>query len=328
MKADRIVFMILLSLLLLGQSGCTQKAGKKTLKLSHGLDTQHPVHLAMVRFGVLLQTFSDSKLSLEIYPGEQLGSERQALELLQIGSLDIAKVSAAVLENFAPDMQVFNYPYLFRDDKHYREVLFGKVGKDLLTGMDTYRIRGLTYFDAGKRSFYTVRKPVESPDDLKGLKIRVQESPTAMQLVRDMGASPTPVSWGELYTALQQGVVDGAENNLSSFYLSRHYEVCKYLCINEHASIPDVLLIGTATWNRLNSEEQAWVQMAADSAAVYQAELWKESEEKALQAIVQAGVKISYPDKAVFSEKTLVGKAIAPDRMKALMQQIQQTGNE
>ena len=327
MKAARVLI-LLLPAILLGLSACTHKSGKRTLKLSHGLDTQHPVHLAMVRFGELLQSYSDNTLGLEIYPGEQLGSERQALELLQIGSLDITKVSAAVLENFAPDMQVFNYPYLFRDDKHYREVLFGVVGKDLLTGMDAYRIRGLTYFDAGKRSFYTVRNPVNSPEDLKGLKIRVQESPTAMQLVRDMGASPTPVSWGELYTALQQGVVDGAENNLSSFFLSRHYEVCKYLCINEHTSIPDVLLIGAATWKRLSPKEREWVQTAADSAAIYQAELWKRSEENALKAIVEAGVQITYPDKAVFSEKTLAGKTIAPERMKELMQQIQQTGNE
>ncbi len=327
MKSYSIV-PFLVCILLLALSACGPKATQRTLKLSHGLDTQHPVHLAMVRFGELLQSYSAGKLGLEIYPGEQLGSERQALELLQIGSLDITKVSAAVLENFAPDMRVFNYPYLFRDDVHVREVLFGEVGKDLLTGMDAYRIRGLTYFDAGKRSFYTTKRPVKSPDDLRGLKIRVQESPTAMQLVRDVGASPTPVSWGELYTALQQGVVDGAENNLSSFFLSRHYEVCKNLCINEHTIIPDVLLVGTVTWNRLSPQEREWVQVAADSAAIYQRELWKASENRALEAIQKAGVRIEYPDKAAFAEKTLAGKAAAPERVKQLIQQIQQVGDE
>ncbi|MBX2927782.1 MAG: TRAP transporter substrate-binding protein [Saprospiraceae bacterium] len=329
MKVIQTVFVACALAALLASSGCENGVGKvATLRLAHGLDVKHPVHLGMMRMGELLQTYSDGQLKLDIYPSEQLGSERQCLELLQIGSLDMTKVSAAVLENFAPDMQVFSLPYLFRDDAHTDAVLFGPVGRDMLVGMDAYLIRGLTYFDAGKRSFYTRERPVNSPADLKGLKIRVQESPTAMQLVRDLGASPTPIAWGELYTALQQGVVDGAENNPPSFHLSRHYEVCKYYILDEHTAIPDVLTVGASTWNRLNAEQQGWVQMAADSSARYQRQLWKVAEAEALATVQAAGVTVIRPDKSPFATDTAGALQSAPAHLQRLIQRIQSTGHE
>ncbi|MCB0437094.1 MAG: DctP family TRAP transporter solute-binding subunit, partial [Mangrovimonas sp.] len=164
----------------------------------------------------------------KIYPNQQLGSERENLELLQIGSLDMTKVSVGVMENFAPKMKVFGLPFLFRDKQHAFNVLDGPIGKELLDEGEKYWLKGLCYYDAGSRSFYTKDKPVMTPEDLKGSKIRVMESVTAMDMVRSLGGAPTPISWGELYTSLQQGVVDGAENNPPSFYLSRHYEVCKF----------------------------------------------------------------------------------------------------
>ncbi|MEM9985543.1 MAG: DctP family TRAP transporter solute-binding subunit, partial [Bacteroidota bacterium] len=197
---------------------CTQLKGPKTLKLAHGLNVDHPVHLGMEFMSKKLEEYSDGKMSLEIYPSSQLGSERQCLELLQIGSLAMTKVSASVMENFSPDIQIFGLPYIFRDRAHAYAVMDGPIGQELLLGSERYWLRGLTYFDAGYRSFYTKTKPVNSPADLKGLKIRVQESPVAMELVRSMDGAPTPIAWGELYTALQQGVVDGAENNPPSFY--------------------------------------------------------------------------------------------------------------
>ena len=174
----------------------------------------------------------NGKLKIEIYPNSQLGSERQCLELLQIGSLGMTKVSAAVMENFSPDLKVFGYPYLFRDNEHRFKIYDGPIGQKLLLEGEEYWLRGLTYFDAGNRSFYTKNTEIDKPSDLEGLKIRVMQSPTAINLVKSFGGSPTPISWGELYTGLQQGVVDGAENNLPSFYTSKHYEVCKYLTLN------------------------------------------------------------------------------------------------
>lgn len=329
MKIFKMAFIAGLPVLLLLLCGCENGTGKvDTLRLAHGLDVKHPVHRGMVRMGELLEVYSGGQLTLDIYPSEQLGSERQCMELLQIGSLDMTKVSAAVLENFAPDMQVFSLPYLFRDDAHTEAVLFGPVGRDILESMSAYRIRGLTYFDAGKRSFYTRQRPINSPADLKGLKIRVQESPTAMQLVRDLGASPTPLAWGELYTALQQGVVDGAENNLPSFHLSRHYEVCKYYILDEHTAIPDVLTIGTATWNRLTPDQRGWLQMAADSSARYQRLLWKAAEEEALATVQAAGVTVMRPDKSPFAAHTSGALQSAPALLQKLIQRIQSAGHD
>lgn len=250
-----------------------------------------------------LEKRSGGKLKIQIYPSGQLGSERQCLELLQIGSLDMTKVSAAPLENFSPKTKVLSLPYIFSGEDHAWKVFNGEIGKELLVGAEEFWLRGLCFYDAGSRSFYTKDRPVNTPADLKGLKIRVQNSQTAMQMVSTLGASPTPISFGELYTALQQGVVDGAENNAPSFYTSRHYEVCKYYSIDEHAMVPDVLLIGTNTWNRLSQQEQDWLQAAADASVTEQRKLWKAANQEALDKVVAAGVEIIYPEKSAFSEQ-------------------------
>ena len=216
----------------------------------------------------------------------------------------MTKVSAAVMENFAPNIEVLSLPYIFKDQEHAYHVLDGEIGRKLLRQSEKYWLRGLTYFDAGQRSFYTKTKPVRTPEDLEGLKIRVQESVTAINLMRALGAAPTPISFGELYTALQQGVVDGAENNPPSFYTSRHYEVCKYYTLNEHTSVPDILVIGTIAWNNLTPQEQQWIQEAADEATIYQRKLWQEFEQYSLEQVEKAGVEIIRPDKSLFAAKT------------------------
>lgn len=297
------ILLFILSLAVSVFNSCETSQNEKTIKLAHGLDTSHPVHKAMELMGEELEKNSNGKLKLQIYPNQQLGSERQCLELLQIGSLDMTKVSAAVMENFSPDMKVFGLPFLFNDREHTFKVLDGKIGKELLDGGQKYWLKGLGYYDAGSRSFYTKEKPVEAPEDLEGLKIRVMESVTAMDMIRSMGGSPTPISAGELYTALQQGVVDGAENNPPTFFLSRHYEVCKYYALNEHTTIPDVLIISTHLWNTLSEDEQSWLQSAADASVKYQRKLWAGSELESLEAVKKAGVKVVKPDKSLFKKK-------------------------
>ena len=284
-------------------SGCGDLGGNRTIRLAHGLDVNHSVHKAMVKMGGDLKEISGGKMLLEIYPNQQLGTERQCLELLQIGSLDMTKVSVGTLENFAPKMKVLGLPFLFRDRQHSFDVLDGPIGQELLNDGEKYWLKGLGYYDAGSRSFYTKDRPVNNPDDLEGLKIRVMESVTAMDMVKDLGGSPTPISWGELYTALQQGVVDGAENNPPSFYLSRHYEVCKFYTLDEHTVLPDVLLAGTHLWDSLSEEEQGWLKKAVDGSIGYQRKLWAESEDEALAEVEKAGVEIIRPDKTLFSEK-------------------------
>jgi tripartite ATP-independent transporter DctP family solute receptor len=292
----------LLVIIIIITASCQSANKHRILKLAHGLDTNHPVHKGMEYMADRLKEISDGQMEIQIYPSGQLGPERTCVELLQIGSLAITKVSAAVMEGFAPNYRVLGLPYIFRDDEHAYSVLDGEIGKELLIEGEEYWLRGLCFYDAGSRSFYTIDKPVLSPDDLKGLKIRVMKSNTAVNMVRTLGGAPTPISWGELYTALQGGVVDGAENNPPSFYTSHHYEVCKHYSINEHTSVPDVLLISTHVWKKLNDEEKKWLQQAVDESVPVQRKYWKESVEEAMREVQKAGVTIYFPDKEPFAE--------------------------
>ena len=283
-------------------AGCGRQGEVRIIKLAHALDQQHSVHKGMLFFGQRLAEKSGGTLRVDVYPSAQLGSERECLELVQLGGLAMTKVSASVLEGFAPEFKVFGLPYLFRDDAHKNAVLAGPIGREILISPQSKFMRGLCYYDSGSRSFYT-KRPVRTPEDLRGMKIRVQESPMAFALIRAFGASATPISFGELYTALQQGVVDGAENNPPSFHLARHYEVCKYYSLDEHTSVPDVVIIGTHFWNSLTPQQQKWVQEAADESAVEQSKLWIASTEESLAAVEKAGVEIIRPDKAAFAAR-------------------------
>ena len=242
-------------------------------------------------------------MRIDIYPSGQLGAERELIELVQIGSLSMTKVSTAPLEGFIPEMKIFGIPYIFRDNAHRWKVLNGEIGKRILLAGEKFYLRGLCYYDAGSRSFYTKDRPIYSPDDLRGLKIRVMKSQTAVQMVNALGGSATPIPWGELYTSLQQGIVDGAENNPPSFYLSHHYEVCKYYSLDKHTSVPDILIMSTIVWNSLSQQEKQWLQQAVDESVEYQRKLWKEASDEALQAVQKAGVKVIYPNKKPFREK-------------------------
>lgn len=302
MIKNRLLIALFTATFSLTLGGCGSKSSVKTIKLAHGLDVKHSVHIGMVTMAERLKELSDGKMKIEIYPSGQLGGERECLELLQLGSLDITKVSAAVMEGFVEEYKALGMPYIFRNKQHSFNVLDGPIGKEILQKGEDYWLRGLCFYDAGARSFYT-SVPVHTPDDLAGQKIRVMQSITAVNMVRAFGASPTPISWGELYTALQGGVVDGAENNPPSFYLSHHYEVCKYYTLDEHTMIPDVLLISTHAWKKLTQEERNWLQKAVDESVIVQRELWKESEEEALTEVAKAGVEIIVPDKTPFVEK-------------------------
>lgn len=280
-------------------SACKKEEKSKVIRLGHALDVSHPVHKAMKFMANRIEEKSNGQLKVDIYPSQQLGSERELIELLQIGSLGMTKVSTGTLENFAPELRVFGLPFLFKDRQHRFDVLESEIGEKLLEASVRNRLKGLTFYDAGSRSFYSTQ-PLNSPSDLKGQKIRVMESQTAINMVKYLGGSPTPVSWGELYTALQQGIVDGAENNLPSFYLSYHYEVCKYYMVDEHTALPDELLISTVVWDKLSKEEQKWVKDAAMESSEYEKGIWREAELHALEEIKKAGVKVTYPEKEQF----------------------------
>ena len=202
-------------------------------------------------------------------------------------------------------MSVFAIPYLFRNEEHAWSVFLGPIGKRILREGEQLGLKGLCYYDAGFRSFYMRDNPINTPEDLKGKKIRVQKSKTSMSTIEALGASPTPIDWGELYTSLAQGVVDGAENNPPSFETSKHYESCKFYSLDEHAGPPDVLLISMQWWNKLPDNIKKIVQKAADSSSIYQRKLWKEWTKSSMAAVEAAGVKINRPDKKPFQKKVM-----------------------
>jgi tripartite ATP-independent transporter DctP family solute receptor len=278
-------------------------ARETVLKLSHGLDPSHPVHKAMLYMAERLKTRSGGTVKLEVFPGGVLGSETENIAQLQRGALAMTKVSAAAVESFVPEMAVFSLPYIFRDGNHFWKVMDSPVGKRLLASGEKAGLKGLCYYDAGSRNFYTISKPVLAPSDLKGMKIRTMKSKTCMDMTETLGASPTPVPWGELYTALQQKMVDGAENNLPSFFTSRHFEVCKHFAMDEHTRIPDILMISTSVWNELPTPVRQWVQEAADDSSLYERQLWSKYDDEVLKAVKEKGVEVYYPDKAPFVEK-------------------------
>ena len=214
----------------------------------------------------------------------------------------MTKTSAAVVENFVPEFAIFGLPYVFRNEEHFWNVLDGQIGQRLLQEGQSKLIRGVCYYDSGSRNFYS-KSPILSPKDLKGKKIRVMNSATAIAMVEAIGAAPTPISSGELYSALSQGIVDGAENNLPTFYSNRHYEVCKHFTLDGHTRIPDVMLIGTKTWDRLTPQQQKWLQTAANDSAKFQRELWAEGTQLAREQAEAEGVTVHEVDVSTFESK-------------------------
>ena len=296
--------LILFTILFISVASCKKEAAGKVLYLGHTLPQTHPVHKGILEFQKALEAKSKGSLKVKIFPDAQLGSEREVLELLQIGSVAATKVSAATLSNFVPEYHLLGIPYLFRDKDHQFDVLEGEIGKSILEKGSKFWLRGLCYYDAGSRSFYTSEKAIRTPDDLKGLKIRVMNNQMAINMVNSMGGSATPLAYGELYTAIQQGVVDGAENNPPSFVSSNHYEISKYYTLDQHSTVPDVLLIGTKFWDKLSEEEKIWVQEAADESAQAQKKFWNESVNESMKIAKAAGVEIIIPEKSLFAEKS------------------------
>jgi tripartite ATP-independent transporter DctP family solute receptor len=315
----------ILLFLFIGLLSCKKTSDIKVLNLAHSLPQSHPVHKGILAFQKSLAKKSDGKLIIKIFPDGQLGSEREALELLQIGSVAITKVSAAIVSNFVPEYNVLSIPYIFRDKEHYFNVLEGNIGKSLLEKGSKYWLRGLCFYDAGSRSFYTKEKAIRTPEDLKGLKIRVMNNQTSINMVNSLGGSATPMAYGELYTAIQQGVVDGAENNPPSFVSSNHFEVSKYYTLDEHSSIPDVLLIGTKSWEKLSVQEKKCLQEAADESAQAQKKYWAASVEVSMQKLKEAGVEVIRPEKSLFADrsKSVLEDITKDEVLKKLVQQIQ-----
>ncbi len=273
------------------------------LTLAHGMNSAHPVAKGMRFFVDRVKKLSDGKIEIKIFPNEQLGNEVDLTQQVQLGCIDMTKTSASALESFVPEYSVLSLPYLFTDEDHYWNILRGPIGQSILDSGMKYGLKGLIFYDAGARSFYTRKKPILKPKDLYGMKIRTQSSPVAIEMIKVMGGMPTPIPYGDLYTALEEGVVDGAENNIPSLYSSRQYEAVKYYALDEHTRTPDVLMISKLVWEGLPEEARVIILKAANESLDYQIELWKKVSAEDLEKIKKSGVKVLQVDKAPFQKK-------------------------
>lgn len=281
-------------------AGCS--GGVRVLKLAHGLDVKHPVHMAMERMKESVERLSGGRMTIDIYPGGSLGDEAKCLEQIKNGSLDITKASSAQVGMFVPEVRALTLPYIYRDRAHYWRVLDGDIGNRIFEKIRPRGFVGLCYYDAGARSFYTSKKPIKTPEDLKGMKIRVMNSRPDMDMMSAFGASPTPISAGETYTALSQGIVEGAENNPPTYLTGGHWEVAKYFSLDEHTRIPDMLLISPKAWNSLTRSQRDILAKAARESSLYEREIWAEKTGEALAELKKRGVQICEPDKIAFAK--------------------------
>jgi len=284
-----------------------QAGTKVSLRFAYASNAT-PTKMAMAKFGELLTAKTNGDVTVTYFPDSQLGGERELVEMAQSGMLDMTKVSGGLLESFAPVYGTFSLPYVFDSQEHFYKVMDDQsIMGPVYNATKDRGIIGLTYYDSGARSFYTHNKPINSVADLKGLKIRVLQSKTLIRTIQLLGASPIAMSQEEVYTGLQQGVLDGAENNVFALTVARHAEVSKYFILDVHTRIPDILLIGTAAMAKLSPDQQKAVKEAAVESTAYQKQLWNEAVSAARkEAADKFGVKISTPDISEFQ------KAVAP----------------
>ena len=277
-------------------------ASAETLRLNHNNPPDHPTHISMQFMADRVSELTDGELKIQIFPNAQLGTQRESMELLQNCSLDMARSNASELEAFEESYAAMNLPYVFDSEEHFQQVIAGDIGQDILAASEDNGFRGVAFLTEGARSFYG-QKPILSPSDLEGVKVRVQPSPSAIRMVELLGGNPTPISWGELYSALQQGVVDAAENNPTALTTARHGEVVSDFSLDEHTIIPSVVVISNCAWEDMGAEKQEALMQAAAEMQERHNKTWGEAASAAIeQAQSELGVEIHEVDKAPFVE--------------------------
>jgi tripartite ATP-independent transporter DctP family solute receptor len=263
-----------------------------TLRLAENHPDDYPTTIGDKEFARLVEEKTDGRYKIEVYSGGQLGEESDVLEQVQLGTIELTRVNAIPLTQFSQDIGVLSLPYLFDDEEAKWDKLNGDVGQELLGTLDGSNLVGLAFYDSGERSFYNTERPIVSPEDMKGLKIRVQNSELAIDIVETLGASATPMEYGEVYSALQTGVIEGAENNFPSYYTSNHYDVAKYFTVNGYQGTPEVLIASQSIWDKLSDEDKKLFQEAALESVSVQREAWAELTEEARDAVVEAGSEL------------------------------------
>ena len=260
---------------------------------------EFPTNLAVKFMGEELSKATSGKDNVKVFSDSALGSEKDTVEQVKIGALDMVRVGSSAFHGIVPESMIPSLPFLFRDIEHFRKAMYGAQGDKILAAFDKAGFVGLAFYESGARSLYA-HKPIRSVADAKGMKVRVQPSDLMVSLISSMGASATPMPFAEVYTGLKTGLLDAAENNYPSYESSRHFEVAKYYNKTEHSMAPEILLFSKKVWDTLSAEEQKQIRAAAKESVVYMRKLWDERETKSLAIVKAGGAEIIDVDKASF----------------------------
>lgn len=275
-----------------------------TLRAADNQPEDYPTVQGLYHMADYLEAATDGRITMEVFPGGQLGDERTTIEQVQLGVIDVVRTSTSPVGEFYEPMGVYSLPYIFRGESHMWKVVQGPIGKELLDGLREADMVGLAYYDSGSRNFYTTETPIESVDDLEGLRMRTQQSQVVLDMMEALGAEPVPMAFEEVYSSLDTGVIDGAENNFPSYgpFGVQHYEVAPHFTLDGHARVPEVVMISQETMDSLSAEDQALVREAALASVPVQAALWDDLSNESREAVVEAGSEIYTVDTSEFQE--------------------------
>jgi len=291
-----VLAMVMLVALVAGCGGAKKEekkaeGAKYTFRLGETHPAEHPTAQADKEFAKLVSERSKGRITINVFPGAQLGEEKAVIEQVQLGAVEFTRVSSGPLAEFNKQLGVFSLPYIFDSNEHMWKFLNGAAGEKLLKGLESSKFMGLAYFEPGDRNFYA-KKPITKLEDLKGMKIRVIQNKINMDMIAALGASATPMPWGEVFSGLQTGVIDAAENNWPSFLSSNHYQVAKYWISDAHQRVPEVLMMSKVAWDKLSDEDKKIIKQAAVDTVKIQRDLWAKSEKDAEAKVRAAGVTV------------------------------------
>jgi tripartite ATP-independent transporter DctP family solute receptor len=283
-------------------SGESKEVKGKSLKVAHTLAIDHPYQKGLIKFGELIKEKTNGKYTVEVFPAAQLGSEREAIEGVQMGTIDLTLVSTAPLAGFSDAFLVNDLPFIFSSREHAYKVLDGEIGTEMFNQLEGTGLKGLAYFENGFRDVTNSKRAIVNPEDMKGLKIRTMENQIHMDSFKVLGADPTPMAFGELFTALQQKTVDAQENPLAIISTSKFFEVQEHLALTGHFYAPAPLLISQALWDELSDEEKSIFQECANEARDYERQVIFDMNNTLLQELKDYGMQVTEPDKEVWKK--------------------------
>lgn len=281
---------VLLAPLLL--TACSKRKGARPLFAAESQPADYPTTQGLFALDRFLNESTNGEMRIRVYPGGQLGAEKDTLELAVFGGIDITRVNLGPITSIAPLTSVLALPFLFRSISHARATFDGSVGRTILDSLSEHGLRGLCFYDSGARSFYSTQRPIRAPEDMVGMKVRVPNSDIYVQMIRALGANATPIPFGEVYQALVQGLVDGAENNFPSYEGTRHFEAAQFYSLTRHVMAPEVLVASGISWDKMGVEERQFLQEGAERSVPIMRAQWDARVANARHRIAAAGVNI------------------------------------